>query len=195
MANMQNYLTLIVLAVGLSMDAFAVSLCDGLSMQNTNKKKALFISGVFGIMQGIMPLIGYRLGRVFLVYIESVDHYIAFGLLLLIGGKMLFDGIKALVKGQKCEPKNFSMGSVLLQGLATSVDALAVGISLLAMPISIWIDISVIAVITFGICLVGVLLGKAADRLFKGKTEIATVVGGCILVLIGIKILIEHLLA
>lgn len=177
------------------MDAFAVSICDGLTMPNIKTKHKLFISGVFGVFQAVMPLIGYFLGSLFLTYIESFDHWLAFGLLALIGGKMIIDGIIALKKKNEITPRNFSVGTVLLQGVATSIDALAVGISLLALSTSVYWAVLIIGVLTFAISFLGFLLGGALDKLLKGKTEISNIVGGVVLIGIGVKILLEHLLA
>lgn len=205
---MGEYITLILLGLSLAMDAFSVSICDGLTISNLNKKKSILIATTFAIFQGLMPLIGYLLGSLFIEKIEKFDHYIAFTLLLFIGGKMIFDALKerkelkqrqkALESGEsqgeiETPLKEFKYGEILLQGLATSIDALACGLTLLAMQINIFIDISIISVITFVICLLGVFLGKVFDKLFKGKTYIAEIIGGAVLILLGTKILIEHL--
>lgn len=192
---MPEIITVIILSVGLAMDAFAVSVCNGLTIPDLKAGHKIFIASVFGVFQGVMPLIGYLLGSLFLVYIESFDHWIAFGLLAVIGLKMLIDGIRELRSKEEACPKTFSVGMVLIQGIATSIDALAVGISLLALSTSIYICASIIAVITFAISLVGVFLGTFIDKLLKGNTQIADIIGGIVLIGIGIKILLEHLLA
>lgn len=197
-------LQIVLIGVGLAMDAFAVSICDGLSITDINKKRGVFIALVFGLMQGIMPLIGYFIGSLFFEYIKNFDHWIAFVLLLLIGGKMVFDGIKGLVKPETCEPQKFKISQILIQGVATSIDALAVGITLNGVLIfsgtcmdwaNIYTEVLLIAVITFAISLIGILLGGEISKLLHGKYSIAEIIGGVILIAIGTKILIEHLLS
>lgn len=192
---MSEILTIVFLSIGLAMDAFALSICDGLTMPSLKAGHKIFIALVFGLFQGLMPLIGYFLGSLFLSYIAAFDHWIAFALLLIIGGKMLYDGISSLRAQKEPIAKPFSFGWILLQGVATSIDALAVGISLLAFSLSIYLSVSIIAAITFVICLVGIFLGRAVDKLLHGKTQIADIIGGVVLVAIGVKILLEHLLA
>ncbi len=193
----------VLIGIALAMDAFAVSICDGLSITDLNNKKRVFISSTFGIMQGLMPLIGYFVGALFYQYIKDFDHWIAFGLLLIIGGKMVFDGIKALVKPEQSEPKTFSYKEVLVQGIATSIDALIVGITLNSISFgligsnnfdwSIFIEVLIIAVITFTISLVGILLGGGINKLLHGKYEVADIIGGIILIGIGVKVVLDHM--
>lgn len=201
--NWSIFLQIILIGVSLAMDAFAVSICDGLSITNLNGKRRVFISVVFGLMQGIMPLIGYYLGSLFYEYIKNFDHWIAFVLLLLIGGKMLYDGIKDLVKPEECKPETFKVSKILLQGLATSIDALAIGITLNGVLVytgtsfdwaNIYFEVTLIIIVTFGISLVGILLGGVITKLLHGKYSIAEIIGGVILIAIGAKILIEHLI-
>ena len=192
------------------MDAFAVSVTDGLIYQDINKKKALFIALTFGIMQGLMPLIGYWLVELveFLVNEGSAGSaskimslivvWTAFGLLLFLGTKMLIEGVLALKKKEEDKPvRLFSYKEVLFFGLATSIDALGSGVALhsgLSNNITIFIHISIIIVITFVISLLGVLLGHKIEKLLKGKVEITSIIGGCILLILAIWIVLSHYL-
>lgn len=201
---------ILLLAIALSMDAFAVSITDGLIYQDINKKKALFIALTFGIMQGLMPLIGYWLVELveFLVNEGSAGEagnimslvvvWTAFVLLMFIGIKMIVEGIKELKKTEEeKEIKKFSYKEVLLFGIATSIDALGSGVALhsgLSNNVTIFIHISIIIVITFIISLLGVLLGNKIEKLFKGKTEITSIIGGCILLVLAIWIVLSHYL-
>lgn len=190
-----DYLSLVLMSISLAMDAFTVSICDGLAYTGISKKKSVFIAFVFGLFQALFPLGGYYLGKVALEKIQDYDHWVAFGLLLIIGGKMVYDGIKALTAKEKdtIKPKEFSYKDVLIQGVAVSIDAFAIGITLLSFSLSIWIDITFIGVITFLICLVGVFLGKIVVKILKGRYEIAELIGGIVLVLLGLKILLNGL--
>ena len=201
---------ILLLGIALSMDAFAVSITDGLIYQDINKKKALFIALTFGIMQGLMPLIGYWLVELveFLVnegssgsaskIMSLIVVWTAFALLLFIGVKMLVEGILALKKKEEEKPvKLFSYKEVLFFGLATSIDALGSGVALhsgLSNNITIFIHISIIIVITFVISLLGVLLGHKIEKLLKGKVEITSIIGGCILLALAIWIVLSHYL-
>jgi len=201
---------ILLLGIALSMDAFAVSITDGLIYQDINKKKALFIALTFGIMQGLMPLIGYWLVELveFLVNEGSAGSaskimslivvWTAFGLLLFLGIKMLVEGILALKKKEEEKPvRLFSYKEVLFFGLATSIDALGSGVALhsgLSNNITIFIHISIIIVITFVISLLGVLLGHKIEKLLKGKVEITSIIGGCILLILAIWIVLSHYL-
>lgn len=199
---------ILLLAIALSMDAFAVSITDGLIYQDMNKKKALFIALTFGIMQGLMPLIGYWLVELveFLVnegsagqagnIMSQVVVWTAFTLLMFIGIKMIIEGIKELKKPlEEKKTKLFSYKEVLLFGIATSIDALGSGVALhsgLSNNVTIFIHISIIVVTTFIISLLGVLLGNKIEKLFKGKTEITSIIGGCILLVLAIWIVLSH---
>lgn len=187
------------IGVSLSVDAFAVSICDGMCYTNLNKRNGVTIPLTFGIFQAGMPLIGFFLGTLFINYIEAFDHYVAFALLLIIGGKMIFDGVKELrSKSEEVPQKKFSYPEVLLQGVATSIDALAVGLSMLAMDgintANVWGYASLIGVTTFAISLVGLVFGTKVGKLFKNKSAYAEIIGGLVLIGIGLKILIEGLL-
>lgn len=197
-------LSVFLAGVSLAMDAFAVSICDGMVYQNLNKRKGVLIPLTFGLFQAIMPIIGFYIAMAFqqIEVFDKVDHWIAFVLLLIIGGKMIFDGIKEIrKKDEEIHVKKFSFVEVLVQGVATSIDALFVGFSLNALlgdvtPIQLWAWISVLAIgiITFIISLIGLIIGVKVGQLFKKKVSIAEIIGGVVLIGIGLKILIEGLL-
>ena len=190
---------LCLVGVGLAMDAFAVSVCRGLQMKILRLSHLLLISLTFGGFQALMPLIGYALGTQFSSYIEAIDHWIAFGLLLFIGGKMIYDTLTEKEDAPACPtcPACEASSSDLLHlkelftmALATSIDALAVGISFAVLDVSIGKAVSVIGVITVLLTAFGVFLGHVCGARYKKK---ATFLGGTILIGIGIKILVEHL--
>lgn len=181
-----SILELFFIAVGLSMDAFAVAVCKGLSMKKMNWKNA-FISGLyFGGFQGAMPVIGFLLGFRFSDMIEEVDHWIAFILLSLIGANM----IKECFSKAKCLNDSFSFKVMLPLAVATSIDALVVGVSFAFLNVSIVPAAGFICLITFLFSLVGIRVGNVFGVKYKSKAEF---VGGIILILMGIKILLEHL--
>lgn len=192
-------LSVILTGISLSMDAFAVSICNGLVYRDMTKRQAVFIPLVFGLFQALMPIIGFYVGMALIEYIDAFDHWIAFGILLLIGGKMIFDGIKELrSKEEELAPKKFSYPELLVQGVATSIDALAVGFGLNAMlgastPIQLWawVSVAIIGVITFAISLGGVLIGVKVGKLFRKKACVAEIIGGAVLILIAVKIVLE----
>lgn len=190
---MGAWISLILIAIGLAMDAFAASIVDGLRYHNTTKRHGVFVALTFGLFQGVMPVIGYFLGSLFIDKIKDYDHWVAFGLLLAIGGFMIFEGIKGIVKPESVKEKEFSWKEVILQGIATSIDALAVGITLSTFDIFIVYDALVITGITFVICLLGFFLGTQISKLLKGKYSIANIIGGVILIAIGVSIVIEHM--
>lgn len=181
-----DYFILFLLSISLSIDAFSVSLCDGMIMSLNNKRR-FFIAGTFGVMQGVMPIIGYFLGSLFIGYLSPYDGILSFALLLIIGIKMIVDACK----NQQCSTANFSIPSILVQGVATSIDALAVGVTLLSMKVIIWISAPVIAIVTFSLSLLALLCGEKLVGLFKGRAYIAQIIGGAVLILIGVKILVE----
>ena len=199
---------IVLFGLALSMDAFAVSVTDGLTYSDMNKKRAVFIAAVFGIMQGLMPLIGYWLVEAVNVLVGDVGGakagatmslvvtWVAFGLLVFIGGKMLLEGILSLrKKEEEKQMKVFSVKEVLLFGVATSIDALAVGVSLhagLSTNVTIWLHVSIVVVITFAICLIGLFLGKQIVKLLRGKYEISEVIGGIILLLLAVWVVVSH---
>lgn len=184
------------LAIGLAMDAFAVSISNGLAMKKIVLRHALAIAGAFGIFQAIMPLLGFFLGSSFAEFISRWDHYIALIFLGFIGGKMIFEGIKELLQKDKNKKDSaeykFSFAALMFQAVATSIDALVVGVSFVAMKMTV-LDmitaVSIIGVITFGLSLVGIFAGKRFGELLGSK---AVVAGGIILVGIGLKVFIEH---
>ena len=178
----------IFLAIGLAMDAFAVSICKGLSVKKI-KPRHLVITGLyFGGFQAVMPLIGYYLGISFSNYIEMVDHWIAFVLLALIGANMIRESLSK--DEDEKQTDDFSFKSMLPLAVATSIDALAVGVSLAFLKVNIFSSISLIGAITFVLSAIGVLLGKKVGSRFKSKAEL---LGGIILIVMGVKILFEHL--
>lgn len=187
---------LLLLAVGLSMDAFAVSIGNGLTMKKSSIKAALAIALSFGLFQALMPTVGYFLGSAFENIIKEFDHYIALLFLGFIGGKMIFDGIKEIRekrsgKGEEEKPFKLSFGTLLIQAVATSIDALIVGVSFAALPdVNIWAAVSLIGVTTFTISIFGVFFGKKFGQLLGSKAEIF---GGLILVGIGVKVFVEHM--
>lgn len=176
------------IAVGLSMDAFAVSLCKGLSVKETKPKHYLIVGAWFGGFQALMPFLGYLLGSGFEKYITEIDHWIAFVLLALIGGNMIRE---ALSKEEEKSNDSFSFKTMLLLAVATSIDALAVGITFGIMPdVNIASAISLIGATTFVLSAIGLKIGNVFGLKYKSKAEIA---GGVILILIGLKILLEHM--
>ena len=189
-----NLLELFILAVGLSMDTFAVALCKGLTMKKVTLKKQLVIGLYFGGFQLIMPVIGYMAAALFADYIISFDHWIAFGLLGYIGVKMIIESFeKEEDQGDGCaEPEEASLkpAKMLPLAIATSIDALAVGVSFAFLRVNIAPAVTLIGLITFTISVIGVKIGHIFGKRFKSKAELA---GGVILILIGIKILVEHL--
>lgn len=191
---------IVLISVSLAMDAFAVSITDGICYRNLTKRKAVTIPLTFGLFQAAMPLAGFFIGTLFMGYIDAYDHYVAFGLLFIIGGKMILDGIKELrAEEGEVKEKQFSYTEVLVQGVATSIDALAVGLTINAMIEGysrfhvFWI-VGLIGVITFAISLGGVLIGTKIGKLFKNKASIAEIVGGVVLIGIGLKILIQGII-
>lgn len=182
---------LFLVAVGLSMDAFAVAVCKGLNMSKINYKRGVLIALFFGIFQALMPFIGWILGVQFEEYIVSVDHWVAFVLLAFIGGKMIAEAFEKGKEECECQDK-FSIGELFVLAIATSIDALAVGITfaLIAPSIGIGGAVTLIGVTTFLLSLVGVIIGNKFGAKYKKRAELA---GGIILCLMGLKILLEHL--
>lgn len=187
-----GFVELLLVGVGLSMDAFAVSVCKGLCMKRLNMRQALVIALFFGGFQALMPLIGWALGTQFEQFITPVDHWIAFGLLLIIGAKMLWDSfhgdddeqLSCAVDGR------LDLRELTMMAVATSIDALAVGITFAFLRVDIVASVVVIGMTTFALSLVGVAVGHRFGARYE-KT--ATIAGGVVLILIGLKILLEHL--
>ena len=183
----------LLLGVGLSMDAFAVSVCKGLAMKRSSVKAGLTCGIWFGGFQALMPLIGFFLGSMFAEAIQSVDHWVAFGLLVLIGVNMLREAFSPEEDGgcSECADADLSVKSMFVMAVATSIDALAVGISLaMAGDVAIFAAVGIIGVCTFTLSAVGVGVGSVFGSRFEQKAQIA---GGVILVILGVKILLEHL--
>ena len=196
------------LGVGLSMDAFSVALTDGLTYSDINKKKSFFIAGVFGFMQALMPLIGFWLvelveriagdvaGEEAGIVAAKVVVWLAFGLLLFIGGKMLIESIIEMRKPkEEKEPKKFSYKEVIFYGFATAVDALAAGVTMhagLSTNVTVWLHVSIILMLTFSISLVGLFLGKQIMKILKGRYEISGIIGGIILILLAVWVIVSH---
>ena len=179
---------LFLIALGLSMDAFAVAICKGLSVQKLQVKHMVLVGAYFGVFQAVMPLIGYFLGSQFQSYIVSVDHWIAFVLLTIIGINMLREGFS---KEKEKEDASFSPRTMFLLAVATSIDALAVGITFALLPgVNIAAAVALIGGTTFILSVLGLKAGNIFGAKYKSRAEIA---GGVILILIGLKILLEHL--
>ncbi|MDR1638738.1 MAG: manganese efflux pump MntP family protein [Clostridiales bacterium] len=205
-----SFLELFLIAVGLSMDAFAVALCSGLTMPKATLKKCLIVGLYFGIFQAVMPLTGYLLGTSFAEKIVAFDHWIAFVLLLFIGGKMAYESFKKdegcadrECPGNGCEDRecpggeppvkkeaSLNPGEMLPLAIATSIDALAVGVSFAFLNVNIVPAVLSIGLVTLSLSMIGVKIGNVFGVKFKSKAELA---GGVILVLMGVKILLEHL--
>ena len=201
-------LQILLLGIGLSMDAFSVALTDGLTYVDINKKRSFFIAFVFGFMQALMPLIGFWLvelikriagevaGEQAGIIASKVVVWVAFALLLFIGGKMLIESIIEMRKPkEEKKEKHFLIREVIFYGFATAVDALAAGVALhadLSTIYTIWLHASIILVLTFGICLIGLFLGKQIMKLLKGKYEISGIIGGIILILLAVLVVLIH---
>lgn len=192
-----NFIALIFTAFALSMDAFAVSITKGMTIKNLKKSTALKMALAFGVFQGAMPLLGWALGISFESYIKSIDHWIAFILLGFIGFNMIkgfFDDRKEenaseLEFSATTDVDDLSNKEIIMLAVATSIDALAVGISFAFLNVSIIPAASIICIITFLVCVVGVFVGNKVDDIFNGYAEL---VGGIILILIGFNIFNEH---
>lgn len=179
---------LVLLSVGLAMDAFSVSVCKGLSMRKLSVKGGLITALFFGVFQAVMPLIGYFLGSRFAEYITSVSHWVAFILLGIIGGKMIYEAFHE--DDSSNGEYRLDIGELFLLAIATSIDALAVGIVFAAEEVNLIFSVSMIGVITFGISFAGVIVGNRFGSRYEAKAEAA---GGIILIIIGIKLLLEGL--
>lgn len=185
---------LVLIGVGLSMDAFAVAVCKGLGMRRLNLKVALVLALFFGGFQALMPTLGYLLGDQFLWLIEPIDHWVAFGLLALVGGKMFWDAAFDRDDDNDLsgalDANTINLGEYLVLAVGTSIDALAVGISFAALSVDILPSAGLIGCITFCLTIVGVAVG----HFFGARWERpASITGGLVLILIGLKILLEHL--
>lgn len=175
------------IGIGLSMDAFAVSICKGLSVGKVNGRHMLTAGLWFGGFQALMPLIGYLLGSTFEQYVTSIDHWIAFILLSVIGTNMIKESFG---KDGERQNSSFSFMSMLMVAVATSIDALAVGITFAFLQVNIWFAIAIIGCTTFVISAAGIKIGSVFGAKYKAKAEFF---GGAVLICLGIKILVEHL--
>lgn len=185
-----EHLQIIIIAIGLAADAFAVSVSSGAIIEKLHLRHAMRIAIFFGFFQGLMPWIGWRVGNLATELIRSIDHWLAFGILLFIGGKMIYESRKLEEEIEKTvNPLNIYVLFTL--AIATSIDALAVGVTFSFLNISIVEPIIVIGIITFLFSLAGTYIGEFFGHVFEDKIELA---GGLILIGIGIKILIEHTL-
>ena len=182
-------ITLIAISIGLAMDAFAVSIGKGLSVQRIEPHHTMSVGLWFGGFQALMPLIGYFLGVSFASLVQNIDHWIAFVLLGFIGGKMIYEALKG-EEEESCACERLNIKELFVLAIATSIDALAVGITFAFLRTPIVPAISIIGVVTFGLSVAGVAIGHRFGVKFKSKAEFA---GGLVLVLIGLKILLEHL--
>jgi manganese efflux pump family protein len=199
--TLTEFITVFGIGIGLSMDAFAVSITQGACLDIRSLRYPLILGITFGIFQAVMPLAGWILGSSFSRYIAQFDHWIAFVLLGIIGGKLFLDGFieyrekrKAQIGGYDCAEScvdRLRLRSLLMMGLATSIDALAVGVTFGMLDINIWIAIIIIGIITFLVSASGVFIGKKTGPLLGDKMEM---IGGVILFSLGLKILVEHIL-
>lgn len=180
-------LSIIIIAIGLAMDAFAVSVCKGLSMKRMSWQKGLIIGGYFGFFQAFMPLVGYFLGIGFQDKVEGVDHWIALILLAVIGINMIKE---VFSKEENYENDSVGFKEMIVLAIATSIDALAVGITMAFLEVNIISAVLLIGIITFVISVIGVKIGNIFGDKYEKKAELA---GGIILILMGIKILLEHM--
>ena len=185
--NNMGAIEILLISIGLAMDAFAVSVCKGLAMKKMSWKKAIIIGLYFGIFQAVMPVIGYFLGTTFERFITNVDHWVAFILLVGIGINMVKE---AFDKESENRNDNVDMKTMLVLSIATSIDALAIGITFACLKIHIVMPVITIGLITFIISVIGVKIGNQFGDKYGKKAEI---MGGVILILLGIKILLEHL--
>ena len=177
-----------IIGIGLAMDAFAVSICKGLAMKKMSYRKAVIIALFFGGFQALMPAIGYVLGTTFASKIAAIDHWIAFILLGLIGVNMIKEALGK--DDDECLDDTLRFGDLIMLSIATSIDALAVGITFSFFNVSIVLSSSIIGFITFIICIIGVKVGTVFGEKYKSKAELT---GGILLIVMGCKILIDHL--
>lgn len=199
---------IILLGIGLSMDAFSVALTDGLTYVDINKKKSFFIAFVFGFLQALMPLIGFWLvelaeviagevaGKEAGTIVANIVVWLAFALLLFIGGKMLIESIIEMRKPkEEKKERHFLVKEVIIYGIATAIDALAAGVAMhadLSTTSTVWVHVAIIFALTFSISLIGLFLGKQIMKLLKGKYEISGIIGGIILILLAVWVVVSH---
>ena len=185
-----NLAELILISVGLAMDAFSVSLCKGLSMKKLDLKGGVITALFFGVFQGVMPVIGYFLGSRFANVISSFSHWVSFGLLAFIGGKMIWEALHDDEDDEGGREYRLDLKELTMLAIATSIDALAVGIVFAAEKTDLFFSVTMIGVITFALSLLGVFIGHRFGSKYEKKAEIAD---GIILILIGLKLLLEGL--
>ena len=178
---------IVVIGIGLAMDAFAVSVCKGLSMKKIDWKKVIIIAVYFGLFQALMPVLGYFLGSAFSSFVQKVDHWIAFILLALIGGNMIKESTDDEVEKRN---DRIDIKTMVLLAIATSIDALAIGVTFAFFKTDLLKAVTLIGLITFVLSILGVKIGNRFGDKFQNKAELA---GGIILIIIGLKILLEHL--
>lgn len=178
---------ILLISIGLAMDAFAVSICKGLSMKSMSWKKAIIIGLYFGVFQALMPVIGYFLGATFESLVTKIDHWIAFALLTFIGTNMLKE---AFAKSEENHNDSVDFKTMIILAIATSIDALAVGITFAFLRVNMILPVIMIGIVTFIISVAGVKIGNKFGNKYERKAE---VVGGLILIFMGLKILLEHL--
>ncbi len=181
-------ITIIIIALALAMDAFAVSIVSGTAYRKLKVKHALRMALSFGAFQAFMPLVGSLAGLTIRDRIAEYDHWVAFGILAAVGGKMIYESFKIAPADKNSNPTNIMV--LLLLSIATSIDALAVGITLSFLQVSIALAVTIIGLITFALSYLGVYIGKKVGHFFEGQME---AIGGLVLIALGIKILIEHL--
>lgn len=187
-----NFTTILFIAFGLSMDAFAVSITNGMVLRDVRAKDCIKVGIFFGLAQAIMPFLGWLAGINFRSYIEKLDHWIALILLGFIGGNMIYESIKSRREGktyEKCDDCRLDNRTLFLLAIATSIDALAIGVSFAILNVEIIVPMVVIGITTFTLCSIGVVIGDKCGPTLKNYAEI---IGGVILILIGLNIFIEH---
>jgi putative Mn2+ efflux pump MntP len=184
-----DLLTTFFIAVGLAMDAFAVSVTSGITIKNCRIRHAVLIASFFGGFQAIMPVVGWLAGLTLRDYIAHIDHWLAFGILGFIGCKMIYESTVLEKTERRCNPLNLHVLAGL--SVATSIDALAVGVTFAFLNVTILAPVAVIGIVTFLMSYAGVFIGEKIGSFFEKKIEVA---GGAVLILIGLKILLEHLL-
>lgn len=184
-----SFFEIFLIGCGLAMDAFAVSICKGMATQHVSAKHMCIAGLWFGGFQMLMPLAGYFLGSTFARYIQKYDHWIAFCLLSAIGVNMIVEAVRGK-EDEEAENNSFAPLTMFLMAIATSIDALAVGVTFAFLNVSIWSAVGIIGIVTFAFSADGVKIGSVFGGLFRSKAEIA---GGIILIIIGLRILLSHL--
>lgn len=185
-----GFIELLLVGAGLSMDAFAVAVCKGLNMRKINYTHSLVIALFFGGFQALMPFIGWAAANFFRDKMTSVDHWVAFALLVFIGGKMVYEALYEKDDKNQHENEKIDFKELFMMAIATSIDALAVGITFAFLNVNIAAAVTVIGLTTFILSFAGVVIGNRFGSVYKRKAEIA---GGVVLIFLGIKILLEHL--